>query len=413
MEEQKILRLLEQGKLKMHEIEKHVKDANEAAKIRRTFIEKKFGKKLALVGSHAIDFSDAINRNIENPIGATQVPLGYSGELKIRGDFANGAYPIFLATTEGKLVAGISRGIKALNESNGVNAYVVKDGMTRDILIRVEDANEASQVTKWVNSKDGFEFLKGAFAVSTKHGSLNEVKPYAIGREIHLRFRADTGSAMGMNMLTIAASHATEEMAALFEKRRKIKIRILSESGNMCADKKPALVDFIEGRGVSVIADAYLPNRVVQKAFGVKPEAIAEINVSKNLQGSALAGSHGYNAHVANVLAAMYIAHGQDVAQIVEGSQAMTSMAVKGSGLYISLYLPAIEVGTYGGGTKRETQKEILELIGLYGENDNEGITRKKFAEVVAGACLAGELNLLAAESGLDLARSHSKVKRG
>jgi hydroxymethylglutaryl-CoA reductase (NADPH) len=402
-----------EGKVKPHEAESLTGDDSAAASlIRRRFLEKKFGTTLKHTGASTIDFNDAINRNIECPIGATQVPLGYAGEIKVNGDSAKGSYPVLLATTEGRLVAGISRGVSLVNKVGGVNTIVVKDGMARDVLVRTPNVKCSSRLARWVESGEGKEFLKGAFAESTSHGKLIEVRPFVAGRDVHLRFRASTGAAMGMNMVTIAAKHTVDRLAELAESKLGLHIEVLSESGNMCADKKPAYIDFIEGRGVSVSADIIVPGKLVEETFRVKPERMVELNKVKNLTGSALAGSHGFNAHVANTLAAMYIAHGQDVAQIVEGSMAITDAAMVGGDLYVSLLMPSIEVGTYGGGTKRETQMEALSLMRLYGSEDAEGKTRLAFAEVVVATCLAGELNLLGAEAGMDLSKSHSKIKR-
>lgn len=415
MEEvEELVEKLMKGRIKLHEVENYTRnDANEGARVRRAFLEKKYGVELKNIAYSSIDFNDSISRNIENPIGATQVPLGCAGELKVNGDYANGYYPILLATTEGRLVAGISRGITVFNKAGGVNTRVIKDGMTRDILVRTPSVKEAVKLAKWVESKEGFEFLSEAFSKSTKHGKLKEVKPYVLGRDVHLRFRAETGAAMGMNMVTIAAKAAVDEMIPKVEKELGIEVAIISESGNVCTDKKPAYINVLEGRGVSVVADALLPRDVVLERFRVEPELIAELNRVKNLEGSALAGSHGFNAHVANILAAMYIAYGQDVAQIVEGSQAIVEASVVNGDLYVSCYLPAIEVGTYGGGTKRETQKEALKLLGLYGEGDEEGKTRLAFAEVVAATCLVGDVNLLAVQAAGELSKCHAQIKRG
>jgi hydroxymethylglutaryl-CoA reductase (NADPH) len=401
------------GKIKPYEVESLKGcDSAEASLIRKRFLEKKFGVTLKHIGSSTIDFDDAVNRNIESPIGAVQIPLGYAGDIKVNGDSANGSYPILLATTEGRLVAGISRGISVVNMAGGVNTIVVRDGMARDVLVRTSDAKHSGKLAHWIESSEGKEFLKKAFAENTSYGVLIDIRPFVAGRDVHLRFRATTGAAMGMNMVTIAAKNAVDKMVQHVEGKLGLHIDILSESGNMCSDKKPAYIDFIEGRGVSVTADIMVPRQLVEESFRVKPELMVELNKVKNLTGSALAGSHGFNAHVANTLAAMYIAHGQDAAQIVEGSMAITDAAMVDDNLYVSLLMPSIEVGTYGGGTARETQKEALSLMGLYGSGDAEGKTRLAFAEVVAAACLTGELNLLAAEAGMDLAKSHSKIKR-
>ncbi len=400
-------------KIKLHEVEGVVgNDSTEATRVRKRFLEKKFGVELKHIGSTTININDAINRNIENPIGATQVPLGYAGDIKVNGDSANGNYPVLLATTEGRLVAGISRGISVINKAGGANTIVIRDGMARDVLVRAPDAKGSSKLARWVESGEGNEFFRKAFSESTSHGKFVEVRPFIAGRDVHLRFRATTGAAMGMNMVTIAAKGAVDKMVPYLESKFGLHIDVLSESGNMCADKKPSYINFLEGRGVSVTADILVPRPLVEDIFKVKPELMVELNKVKNLTGSALAGSHGFNAHVANTLAAMYIAHGQDVAQIVEGSMAITDAAMVGDDLYVSLLMPSIEVGTYGGGTARETQKEALSLMGLYGSGDAEGKTRLAFAEVVVAACLAGELNLLGAEAGMDLSKSHSKIKR-
>ncbi len=411
---EEIIEKVGKGEIKLHEIENFtMNDSNEAARVRRLFLEKKFGVPLKHIGTHTINFDDAISRNIENPIGAAQIPLGYAGELKINGDFANGLYPILMATTEGRLVAGIARGIGTFNMAGGVNVSVVKDGMTRDVLVRTQNVKDSAKLINWIKSEDGHSFLAHAFSKTTKHGKLIEVRPYTIGRDVHMRFKATTGAAMGMNMVTIAAKASVDEMVQHIEKELGMNIIVLSESGNLCSDKKPAYINIIEGRGVSVIADATLPREIVLQRFRAEPEMIAELNRVKNLQGSALAGSHGFNAHVANILAAMYMAYGQDVAQIVEGSQAITDAAVVDGNLYVSCFLPAIEVGTYGGGTKRETQKEALKLAGLYGEHDSEGKTRLTLAEIIAATCLVGDVNLLAIQAAGELAKSHGQIKRG
>jgi len=413
MKEEEIIEKLMEGEIKIREVEKYVKDSNEATRIRRVFLEKKYGVKLDNTGKTSIDFNDALNRNIENPVGATQVPLGFAGELKINGEFAKGSYPILLATTEGRMVAGMARGIKVFNEAGGVITRILKDGMTRDMLVRTRSIKDTKKLIEWVKTEEALEFLSNAFSKKTKHGKLVEVKAYTIGRDVHLRFKAKTGAAMGMNMVTIAARHAVDEMILKLKKELGLDIVFISETGNLCTDKKPAFINVLEGRGVSVLAEGFLPKETVIKHFRINPELIAELNRVKCYQGSALAGSHGFNAHIANVLAAMYIAYGQDAAQIVEGSQAFTDVAVVDEGLYVSCFLPSLEVGTYGGGTKRETQKEALKLLGLYGEGDDEGKTRLAFAEVIGAACLVADVNLLAVEAAKELALTHGKIKRG
>ena len=412
--DEEIIKKLMKDEIKLRDVESLTNnDSNRATKIRRTYLEKKYGVKLENIGKRIIDFNDAFNRNIENPIGATQVPLGFAGDLKVDGNYINGNYPILLATTEGRLVAGMSRGIKLFNESGGITTTVVKEGMARAPVVRVKSARDAVKLINWINTKEAFNFFKDIFYKSVKFAQLKEVKAYTTGRYVHIRFKSGTGAAMGMNMITIAATNAIEAMIPRVKKELELDVTFISPSGNLCTDKKPAYIDILEGRGVSVISEATIPKKVLERTFRVTPETVAELCKVKCLQGSALAGSHGFNAHIANVLAAMYIAHGQDPAQVAEGCQAITDAIVTDEGLYVSCFLPALEVGTYGGGTKRETQQEALRLLGLYGEGDNEGKTRLAFAEVVAAACLASEINLLAIEASKELASTHGSLKRG
>ena len=409
-----LIEKLMKGKMKLREVEDQTKnDSNEATKIRREFLEKKYGVKLENIGKSIIDFNDTLNRNIENPVGATQVPLGFAGELKVNGDYAKGFYPILLATTEGRLVGGMARGIKILNKSGGINTVIIKEGMTRDVLVRTKSARDSFKLMRWIQTEDAFKFFSNEFLKSAKYAKLKEVKTYTAGRYVHIRFKSGSGAAMGMNMITIASKSAVDAMIPKVKKELNLDVTFISESGNMCTDKKPAYIDVLEGRGFSVIADAIIPRKIIKEEFRVEPEKIVELNKAKCLQGSALAGSHGFNAHIGNVLAAMYIAHGQDPAQITEGTQAITDTAVVDGDLYVSVFIPALEVGTYGGGTRRETQQEALKLMGLYGEGDEEGKTKSAFAEVVAAACLASETNLHAIEAAKELSLTHGSLKRG
>jgi hydroxymethylglutaryl-CoA reductase (NADPH) len=411
---EEIVEKLMKNEIKLREVEKFTdNDSNLATNIRRMYLEKKYKTNLENIGKGSIDFNDAFNRNIENPIGTTQIPLGFAGELKVNGTHANGSYPIILATTEGRLVAGMSRGIKLFNEVDGVTTTIMKEGMARAPVVRVKSARDAVRLINWVHSKEAFDFFKDEFQKSAKYAQLKEVKAYTAGRYVHIRFKSSTGAAMGMNMITIASRKAVDAMISKVKKELGLDVTFISTTGNLCTDKKPAYIDILEGRGVSVIAEATIPKKLLEEKFRVTPERVAEICRVKCLQGSALAGSHGLNAHIANTLAAMYIAHGQDPAQIVEGSQAITDALVIDGDLYVSCFLPALEVGTYGGGTKRETQQEVLKLIGLYGEGDDSGKTRLAFAEVVAASCLASEINLLAIESAGELASTHGSLKRG
>lgn len=209
-----------------------------------------------------------------------------------------------------------------------------------------------------------------------------------------------------MNMATIA----TGEACTIVEEETPADLVALS--GNLCSDKKPAAINAIEGRGRTVTADVTLPAALVESTFDTTPAAIEEANIRKNLVGSAKAGALGFNAHAANVVAAAFLATGQDEAQVVEGANAITTIEDRGDELYASVSLASLEVGTVGGGTKLPTQSEALDVLGLGGGGDPPGSNADALAEVIATGALAGELSLLAALSSRHLSSAHEELGR-
>lgn len=390
--------------VKLHEFEKIYGDANKAAEARRQFLERVTGVKLENIGKTTIDLNTVVGKNIENVIGAVQIPVGVAGPLLIKGDYANGHFYIPLATTEGALVASVNRGAKIITESGGTRVKVLKDGMTRAPLFKLQSVIEAIKFVEWVYQH--FDELKKVAESTTKHGKLKEVQPFIVGNYVWLRFVFSTGDAMGMNMVTIATDAIAKYISEKFPEAK-----LVALSGNMCVDKKANAVNFILGRGKTVIAEALIKRDVLKK-FGVSPEDVHNVNVEKNLIGSALAHSYGFNAHFANIIAAIFIATGQDVAQVVESSMGITTTEPREEGLYISVFLPSLEVGTVGGGTGLPTQREALELLGVAGPGNPPGTNALKFAEIVASAVLAGELNLLLALTRNELASAHQRLGR-
>jgi hydroxymethylglutaryl-CoA reductase (NADPH) len=236
---------------------------------------------------------------------------------------------------------------------------------------------------------------------TTRHGKLLSAKAFANGRSLFVRFAYDTGDAMGMNMVTIATQAASEMI------QESTGAVLISVSGNFCVDKKPSALNYILGRGRIVLVDAVVSRRVMEDKLKAEPELVAEACYRKNLVGSSMSLSYGFNAHVANMLSAIFIATGQDPAQVVEGSMGTTTAEVVGGSLYVSLRLPSLEVGTVGGGTRLPCQSEALSMLGCFGSGK-----AKKFAEIVAATCLAGELSTLAAQAKGHLASSHKALGR-
>jgi len=392
------------GEVRFHELEEHA-DADTAAAARRRLVAETADADVDVLGEYAFDAADAHGSNIENMIGAVQVPLGVAGPVSVDGGAFAGERYLPLATTEGALVASINRGCSVVNDAGGATARVTKSGMTRAPVFRVADVAEAEALVAWARDNEGA--LREAAESTTSHGELLGVTPYVVGNNVFLRFRYDTKDAMGMNMATIATREACDVIEAETD------ASLVALSGNLCSDKKPAAINAVEGRGRSVSADVEVPREVVEERLHTTPEAIAEINTRKNLVGSAKAGGLGFNAHVANAVAAMFLATGQDEAQVVEGANAITTAEATPDGdLYCSVSLASLEVGTVGGGTKLPTQAAGLDVLGVRGGGDPAGSNGDALAEAIAVGALAGELSLLAALGSRHLSSAHADLGR-
>jgi len=392
------------GDVRFHEIEEHA-DADTAAAARRRLVAETADADVDALGEYAFDAADAHGSNIENMIGAVQVPMGVAGPVAIDGGALSGERYLPLATTEGALVASINRGCSVVTDAGGATARVTKSGMTRAPVFRVRDVAEAEALVEWV--RDSEDVLREAAESTTSHGELLDVTPYVVGNNVFLRFRYDTKDAMGMNMATIATREACDRI------EDETDASLVALSGNLCSDKKPAAVNAVEGRGRSVTADVEVPREIVEDRLHTTPEAVAEINTRKNLVGSAKAGSLGFNAHVANAVAAMFLATGQDEAQVVEGANAITTAETTADGdLYASVSIASLEVGTVGGGTTLPTQAAGLDILGVRGGGDPAGSNGDALAEAIAVCALAGELSLLAALGSRHLSSAHADLGR-
>lgn len=390
------------GDLRLYELESHA-DADTAAAARRELLARETGADLGATGSFTFD-AESVDSAIENLAGGTQLPLGVAGPLAVSGGAADDEFYLPLATTEGALVASVNRGCSAITAAGGANARVTKVGMTRAPVFRVANVTEGAEVAEWVG--ENVDVLAEAAESTTSHGELQDVTPYVVGDNVYLRFSYDTKDAMGMNMATIATEAASEVV------ERETPAELVALSGNLCTDKKPAAINAVEGRGRSVTADVTIPRDVVEDRFDTTPEAIEEANTRKNLVGSAKAGSLGFNAHAANVVAAVFLATGQDAAQVVEGSNAITTVEARDEALYASVTFASLEVGTVGGGTKLPTQREALDVLGVRGSGDPAGANADALAEVIAAGGLAGELSLLAALASRHLSSAHAELGR-
>lgn len=365
---------------------------------RRAAVEKLTETKLDTIASYPFE-PQAAAANIENMIGVVQIPLGFAGPVTVNGDHAMGPFIIPLATTEGALIASISRGMSVITAAGGARVKVFSDGMTRAPVLRVKGIDHASEVMKWTDENS--VAIQKAVKETTSHGEIIQIEYFPNGRSLHMRFTFSTGDAMGMNMATIASEAVCRLIC------ENTGAEMVSVSGNMCTDKKPAAINMISGRGKTVIAEAKIPKDLAEQKLHASVSSIVETNTRKNLIGSAMAGSLGFNAHAANMVAALYLATGQDPAQVVEASETMTVCEDVDGDLYISVRMPAVEIGTVGGGTKLPAQSEALSMIDCKGAGK-----ALKFAELVAVTVLAGELSTLGAQAAGHLGKAHADLGR-
>ncbi len=380
-------------------IDMNLKDFK-TAKERRKFLEEKLKIKLENIAKAFVDEEKTIH--CENLIGATTLPLGVAGPLKISnfnlpaGEQISNYY-IPLATTEGALVASVSRGCKAINLSGGTRAYVENVGATRGPVFETSGIKESITFNNWLD--ENFNLLKSEAEKTSFHLRLKKLETKVVGRYVYVRFYFDTQDAMGLNMITIATDSINQSI------EKKTGIKCLSISGNYCIDKKASWLNFINNRGFAGWAEVILSKKVIKDVLKSNAQNIFEVWLAKCMIGSSLSGSLGFNAHFANVIAAFFAATGQDLAHVVEGSLGMTIVkALENGDLYFSIYMPSIMIGTVGGGTKLKTKQEALSIIGVK--------TSTELAAVLAGTVLAGEISLLSSLEEGTLAKVHQKLGR-
>jgi len=408
--DEEVLGHLIAGSLKDYQLEKKLGDYERAVGLRRALYEHLLEKDLALIPYTGYDYGKVFGANCEIVIGYVPIPVGVVGPLTINGE------PIYIpmATTEGCLVASTNRGCKAISVSGGCCSVVLKDAITRAPCIRMPSAMRAAAVKRWVSIPENYLILEEAFNSTTSFGRLHSVEGTVAGRNVYLRFSCMSGDAMGMNMVSKGCLKAIEVLEAEFPD-----LVLVAISGNMCTDKKPAAINWILGRGKSIVVEAIIPESIVKSVLKSSVHDMIETNKQKNHIGSAMAGSiGGFNAHAANIVTAVFLATGQDPAQNVESSNCLTIMeyAEDGKSLHVSCTMPSIEVGTVGGGTHLPAQAGCLDICGVRGAAKGPGAmagdNSRKLAQIVGAAVLAGELSLMAALAANHLVRSHMQHNR-
>ena len=327
LDDSELVDLSLRGMIPGYALEKTLGDKTRAVKIRRSVISRtpatsELSSKLekSLLPYESFDYDRVHGACCENVIGYLPLPLGVAGPITIDGQ----NYFLPMATTEGVLVASTSRGAKAINAGGGATTVVTGDGMTRGPCIGFETLVRAAAAKVWLDSPEGQKKMKEAFNSTSRFARLMQLKTAIAGTYVYVRFKTTTGDAMGMNMISKGVEHALSVMSkeAGFDD-----MAIITVSGNYCTDKKPAAINWIDGRGKAVVAEAIIPGDVVRSVLKSDVNALVELNTSKNFIGSAMAGSiGGFNAHAANIVTAIFLATGQDPAQNVESSNCITVM---------------------------------------------------------------------------------------
>ena len=402
---------------KDHELEKKL-DPHRAVQVRRCVFEQKLANKKAkaeddddfdwkanLPSQPSLDYASVYGANCEIVIGYVPLPVGLVGPLIVNGE----PFYVPMATTEGCLVASTNRGAKAICAGGGATAIVTADGITRAPCVRLPSAAQAAKLKLWC--AENMQTLKQAFSSTTRYGRLTDVQVTVAGRNAYVRLVCASGDAMGMNMVSKGSLAVIDALRQHFDAG----LELVALSGNMCTDKKAAAVNWLQGRGKSVVVEAVIPADVVRTTLKTTVQAMVHTNLHKNLIGSAMAGAlGGFNAHASNIVTAVFLATGQDPAQNVESSQCITLLEETEAGdLWMSCTMPSIEVGTVGGGTRLAAQAACLDLVGCRGGDATEpGANARKLAMVVAAATLAGEMSLLAALAANTLVQAHMQHNR-
>ncbi|WP_218398454.1 hydroxymethylglutaryl-CoA reductase [Alteromonas lipotrueae] len=374
--------------------------STEMAATRRQFVKDKTGAEMNHVGTFSIE-PDTLPGNIEHFTGVAQVPIGLAGPLVIEGVDAHGEFYVPMATTEGTLVASYNRGMRLTAESGGVKTTVIDDAMQRAPVFVFEDARAALAFGKWVT--DNFELIKAKAEETTSVGKLRDIEQYAVSKMRWLRFNFTCGDAAGQNMVSKATRHACQWMQA----QHIAGLEHFALSGNLDTDKKHSFVNSLHTRGKRVVAEATIPADLMKSLMHCSPHALFKQRQLSNM-GAFVAGSVSNGAHFANGITALFIACGQDVANVAESSAGYTYSEITPNGdYYFSITIPSLVVASYGGGTGLATQRECLETLGCYGKG---GVN--KLAEIIAATVLCGELSLGAAVVADEWVSSHDEYGR-
>lgn len=372
----------------------------EIAAARRAVVEQHSGHSLHHTGQYSIP-PDALPGNIEGFSGIVQVPMGFAGPLLVQGEHAQGEFYVPMATTEGTLVASYSRGMSLTRKAGGITTTVIDDAMQRAPVFVFKNARAARDFGQWVNQN--FEQIKAAAETTTRSGKLRDIEQYTASKMRWLRFNMTTGDAAGQNMVSKATHAACQWILA----QQPAELEHFSLAANFDTDKKHSAVNSLHSRGKRVVAEITIPAELFQPIMHCQAKDLMYQRGLSNL-GAFMCGSVSNGAHFANGVAAIFLACGQDVANVAESSAGFVYTELKDNGdYYMSVTIPSLIVATYGGGTGLPTQRECLQAMDCYGTGKAH-----KLAEIIAATVLCGELSLASAIVSNEWVSSHDAYGR-
>lgn len=345
---------------------------------------------------------ETYGKNIEYGLGTVKIPLGLAGPLRINGIHAKGDFPIPLATTEAALVASYHRGSVLITKAGGASSALLSEGVGRSPGFAFTTIIEAGTFIAWASQQ--YEHFKMLADSTSRYGKLVDMKIHMEGNHVYMHLEYTTGDASGQNMVTIATNAIYEYII----KNSPVRIKYAFLEANFSGDKKASAMSFINVRGKKVTTEVNIGRELIKNILHTTPDKMVEYWKMSAL-GGVMSGTIGVQGHYANGLAAFYIATGQDAACVAESAVGVTRFELnEEGGLYASVTLPNIMVGSVGGGTSLSSQKECLNMLGLYGEGKARAL-----AEVVGGICLAGELSIIGALCANHFANAHQQLARG
>jgi len=379
------------------------------------------------------------SQNCENFIGSVEIPVGLAGPVPVVFKISSTqtttteSWHIPLATTEGALVASVNRGCKALRLSGGARVSVSKVGMSRAPVFELKDGWAVADFCDWIDAH--FTEISKVCESTSSHLKLLSINHWSRGKKVFVRFVFDTDEAMGMNMVTISLAELWKSFLSKNKELKGLGLELISLSSNVCTDKKDSVMNRVFGRGYHVKVEANISEKIVKEVLHTSSDILVKTHITKNLIGSNVAGSLSQNMQVSNVAAAMFLATGQDIAHVVEASQASVTFerldkkedsnepGGNNDGVYVALDLPNINVGSVGGGTWLPDQVSARSLIrggSLEDGKENSGsdcvikydLKASDLAAAIGVGALAGEISGLAALSSHSLASAHSKLGR-